>query len=51
MACISTTSRRRKPVVVASGLSAGAIQFAANGNDGNDVLVGSAGKRLKKTGS
>jgi Ca2+-binding RTX toxin-like protein len=30
-------------VVVATGLSAGAIQFAANGNDGNDVLVGSAG--------
>jgi Ca2+-binding RTX toxin-like protein len=30
-------------VVVASALSAGAIQFAAYGGDGNDVLIGSPG--------
>jgi Ca2+-binding RTX toxin-like protein len=30
-------------VVEASGLSAGAIQFAADGGDGNDILIGSAG--------
>jgi Ca2+-binding RTX toxin-like protein len=30
-------------VVVAEGLAAGAIQFAANGGDGNDILIGSAG--------
>jgi Ca2+-binding RTX toxin-like protein len=29
--------------VVASALSAGVIQFAANGGDGNDILVGSPG--------
>jgi Ca2+-binding RTX toxin-like protein len=30
-------------VVEASGLGADAIQFVANGNDGNDVLIGGAG--------
>ncbi len=30
-------------VVTASGLSAGAIQFTADGGDGNDVLIGGAG--------
>ena len=30
-------------VVDASGLSADAIQFAANGGDGDDVLIGGAG--------
>jgi Ca2+-binding RTX toxin-like protein len=30
-------------VVEATGLSANAIQFTANGGDGNDVLIGSAG--------
>jgi Ca2+-binding RTX toxin-like protein len=30
-------------VVVAAGLAAGAIQFSADGGDGNDVLIGSAG--------
>jgi Ca2+-binding RTX toxin-like protein len=30
-------------VVEASGLAAGVIQFSADGGDGNDVLIGSAG--------
>jgi Ca2+-binding RTX toxin-like protein len=30
-------------VVAASGLAAGAIQFTADGGDGNDVLIGSQG--------
>lgn len=30
-------------VVTAAGLAAGAIQFTADGGDGNDVLIGSAG--------
>ena len=38
-------------VVAASGLSADAIQFAADGGDGDDVLIGGAGNNTLSGGA
>ena len=38
-------------VVEASGLATGAIQFTANGGDGNDILVGSDGNDILSGGA
>ncbi len=38
-------------VIEASGLGAGAIQFQADGGDGNDVLVGGAGNDVLSGGA
>ena len=40
---LTVSARAGDDVVEASGLSAGAIRFAADGGDGNDILVGGAG--------
>ena len=38
-------------VVEASGLAAGAIRLTADGGDGNDVLIGSAGNDTLRGGT
>jgi Ca2+-binding RTX toxin-like protein len=40
---LQVNARGGDDVVTATGLAAGAIQFSADGGDGNDVLVGSPG--------